>query len=156
MTNENPAPVPAFDAESWLAKDRAYTELAQSIRPANKAALFDALDVAGIAIVVVTFDGCGDSGQIETVEVRGAVDELPSTAIEIAYVSWGSTDVSRHQLNMREALEALVYAFLEQTHCGWENNEGAYGEFTFHVADRTITLDYNERIETSEYSQHVF
>ena len=35
---------------------------------------------------------------------------------------------------------------LEQTHGGWENNDGAYGEFTFDVAERTIKLDFNERI----------
>lgn len=57
---------------------------------------------------------------------------------------------------MREVVETLVYALLEQTHCGWENNEGAYGEFTFDVGDRSITLDYNERIESSEYTRHVF
>ena len=50
----------------------------------------------------------------------------------------------------------LVPNALAQTHGGWENNEGAYGEFTFDVAQRTITLDYNERVETSEYSQHMF
>jgi hypothetical protein len=53
-------------------------------------------------------------------------------------------------------VEALVYAFLAETHGGWENNEGAYGDFTFTVADRSIILDYNERIETSEYTQHIF
>ena len=56
----------------------------------------------------------------------------------------------------RDAVEALAYAFLEETHGGWENNEGAFGEFTFDVAERTITLDYNERFESSEYSQHLF
>ncbi len=50
---------------------------------------------------------------------------------------------------MKEAIERLAYE-------GWENNEGAYGNFLFDVTERTITLNYNERIETSEYSQHVF
>jgi hypothetical protein len=35
MTDENPAPQPAFDAESWRAKECAYAERAQSIRPTN-------------------------------------------------------------------------------------------------------------------------
>jgi hypothetical protein len=55
-----------------------------------------------------------------------------------------------------DAVEALVYALLEETHGGWENNEGAYGEFTFNVTERTITLDYNERYEDSHYTQHNF
>jgi len=156
MTDENPAPQPAFDTESWLAKERAHAELAQSIRPINKAVLFDTLAAAGIAVVVVTFDGYGDSGQIENIEVQGETIDLPTAEIEFASVAWGNLEITRHRLSVREALEALVYALLEQTHCGWENNEGAYGEFTFVVADRTVTLDYNERIETSEYTQHVF
>jgi ParB family transcriptional regulator, chromosome partitioning protein len=45
---------------------------------------------------------------------------------------------------------------LEETHGGWENNDGAYGEFTFDVANRTITLAYNERHMESDYSEHVF
>jgi len=31
-----------------------------------------------------------------------------------------------------------------------------WGEFHTDVWDRTITLDDNERIDTSEYTQHVF
>lgn len=57
---------------------------------------------------------------------------------------------------MKEAIERLAYDFLEETHGGWENNEGAYGDFLFDVTERTITLNYNERIDTSEYTQHVF
>lgn len=53
-------------------------------------------------------------------------------------------------------IERLVYDLLTDTHCGWENNDGAYGDFTFDVAERTITLDHNERYTASEYSQHVF
>ena len=57
---------------------------------------------------------------------------------------------------VRDAIETLAYDFLGQTHGGWENSDGAYGDFTFDVADRTITLDYNERHMESDYSQHVF
>lgn len=156
MTDENPTPVAAFDAESWFAKERTRAELAQSLLPTNKTVLFDTLTAAGIAVIVVTFDGYGDSGQIENIEVQGETTDLPATAIEFASVDWGGTEISRHQLGTREAVEAMVYALLEQTHCGWENNEGAYGEFTFDVADRSITLDYNERYESSEYTQHIF
>jgi len=31
----------------------------------------------------------------------------------------------------------------------------AYGDFTFDVADQTITLNYNERHMESDYSQHL-
>ena len=55
-----------------------------------------------------------------------------------------------------EAIETLGYDCLEEDHGGWENNDGAYGEFTFDVAERTITLDYNERHMESDHSAHTF
>jgi hypothetical protein len=69
---------------------------------------------------------------------------------------WGSNDIDRQSLSIHHAIEAVVYSLLGQTHGGWENSDGPYGDFTFDVADRTITPDYNERHMESDYSQHVF
>ena len=158
MCDNNSTPSPAFDANGFLEKDRAFTALSDSIRPANKTALFDALAAAGITSVLVHFDGSGDSGQIEDIDATAGERpaEIPNGNIEIAQVRWGDANVERTTLSVRDAIASLAYDFLEQTHGGWEDNEGAYGEFTFDVAQRTITLDYNERVETSEYSQHMF
>jgi hypothetical protein len=158
MTDSNPTPVPELDPTSWLAPDREFEKLCESIRPENKAALFDALADAGITSVEVTFDGYSDSGQIEDVTAKAGDKEvaLPAISIEVARAEWGSPDIARVTHSMSEAIEQLAYDFLRQTHEGWENNEGAYGDFFFDVAERTITLNYNERIETSEYTQHVF
>lgn len=57
---------------------------------------------------------------------------------------------------LRDAIETMAYDLLERTHSGWENNDGAYGEFTFDVVNRTVTLDYNERYTASENSTHEF
>ena len=132
--------------------------LSRAIRPANKAALFDALAATGITSILVHFDGSGDSGQIEDIDAAAGDQprDLPSGEIEIAHVHLGDPDIERTKLSVREAIESLAYDFLGQTHGGWEDNEGAYGEFTFDVAQRTITLEYNERVMTSEYSQHAF
>lgn len=157
--NDTPDSTPVIDPTSWLVQDREFQQLCESIRPENKATLFDALAQAGIATVLVKFDGYGDSGQIEDTSVHAGPDiaiNLPEGCIEIARVQWGSREISRQTLSVKDAIEHLVYDLLEQTHGGWENNEGAYGDFLFNVAERTITLDYNERIETSEYTQHVF
>ena len=59
-------------------------------------------------------------------------------------------------MSVRDAIERLAYDFLEVTHDGWENSDGAHGDFIFDVAERAITLDYNERHMESDYSQHVF
>ncbi|MBR1141020.1 MAG: hypothetical protein E6431_32125 [Bradyrhizobium sp.] len=68
----------------------------------------------------------------------------------------GSVAVVRETLSVKDAIEKLVYDLLQQTYRGWEINQGAYGDFLFDVGDRTVTLNFNERIETSEYTQHVF
>lgn len=158
MTDDTSAPVPTFDATSWLAREREFAKLCESVRPENKAALFDALAQAGITSVEVTFDGYGDSGQIEDITAKAADKDvaLPAVSLEIAHAEWGSPDIVRVTHSMKDAIEQIAYDFLRETHEGWENNEGAYGDFHFDVNDRTITLDYNERIETSEYTQHVF
>ena len=126
--------------------------------PANKTALFDALAAAGITTVIVNFDGCGDSGQIEMIEARAGDDviPLPTVQIEIASAVWGSATIDRQTRPVEAAIETLVYDVLSQEHGGWENNDGAYGEYTFDVAERTITLDYNERHMESDHSMHVF
>lgn len=159
MTDNTPTTPPSVDTTSWLEREqREFEKLCESIRSANKATLFDALAEAGVTSVVVTFDGYGDSGQIEDITAYAgdrAVD-LPAVAVEIVHAEWGQSALDRASLSMRRAIEQLAYDFLRETHCGWENNEGAYGDFTFNVATRSITLDYNERIETSEYTQHVF
>ena len=158
MSDNDSTPSPGFDANDFVEKDRAFSALSNSIRPANKTALFDALAAAGITSVLVHFDGSGDSGQIEDIDATAGDQsaEIPNGNIMIAQVRWGEPNIQRTTLPVRDAIESLAYDFLEQTHGGWENNEGAYGEFTFNVAERTIALDFNQRVETSEYFQHMF
>ena len=141
--------------QQLLAQDDARSRLAEEALPGNKTALFDALAAAGITIVVVTFDGAGDSGQIESIDahIGVALALLPICDIEIATPAWDGSELHRRTLPLGEAIEHLAYAFLEETRGGWEN-EGAFGKFAFDVAEQTIRLDYNERIESSEYSGH--
>ena len=70
--------------------------------------------------------------------------------MSLAKVPWNGDDIEVAASPLAEALEAVAYALLERGHDGWENNERAFGEFTFDVAQRSIRLDFNQRIETSE------
>ncbi len=145
-------------ASDWDAKRAAQDRLHAELQPQNQAALFDALAAAGVALIFVTFDGYGDSGQIENIEAKAgdAVVAMPAGEVVIAEAIWDQPGPSHSTVSIADAIERLAYDLLEQTHCGWENNDGAYGDFTFDAAERTITLDYNERYTASEYSQHVF
>jgi hypothetical protein len=158
MNHTEPADVSVSPSDSWQQQERAYARIASEVLVANKTALFDALAAAGITTVIVNFDGCGDSGQIEMIEARAGDGNhpLPAVEIEIASAQWGSATIDRRFRPVGEAIETVVYDVLSQTHGGWENNDGSYGDFTFDVTERTITLDYNERHMESDYSQHVF
>lgn len=159
--SKGPAPKP-FDMAAAMARYQAdrddYETRASAIRPANKTALFDALAASGITQVTVSFDGYGDSGQIEDISAIGAGGHmaLPETEISIATTSWGNAEITEHRMAVREAVEQLVYDCLAQTHPGWENNDGAYGEFTFDVAARVIALEHNERFTATETYAHEF
>jgi hypothetical protein len=158
MTDETSAPDPTGFLRDFDEKQRAYKTLSESIHAANKDALFPTLAAAGITSVLVRFDGSGDSGQIEEIDIVAGDKPatFPAENVVILRADWGATEPERVESSVNDAVEALVYAFLEETHGGWENNEGAYGEFTFNVPERTITLDYNERYEDSHYTQHSF
>jgi hypothetical protein len=124
----------------------------------NKGIVFGALSAAGITHVAIGFDGEGDSGQIDGAAAFAgdkSVD-FPTTTVKIYSAQSGCEDLATHETSLREAVEELCYAYLEQEHCGWENNDGAFGEFAFHVAERKIELDFNGRFTDCSHSSHTF
>jgi hypothetical protein len=142
----------------WQAKAAARAKLEAELFAINKTALLKALALAGVTHVTVSFDGYGDSGQIENVEVRAGDDEaiMPAATIEIVESVWDEAEPRRISVSIPAAVESLAYDVLERTHCGWENNDGAYGDVVFDVAGDVITLDYNERYTASENYTHTF
>jgi hypothetical protein len=147
------------DFVAYEQKCAAASALRADALPLNKSALFDAVAAAAIQTVVIEFDGCGDSGQLENITGLGAENTeipLPEDEIEMHEVQFEGPSISVVKRTVRDVLETLAYDFLEQTHDGWENGDGAHGEFTFDVATRSITLDYNERFTDSTNYQHEF
>lgn len=142
----------------YLEQRRARRALADAARPANKAALFDALAGAGITAVIVAFDGSCDEGQIESITafVGEAAVDLPPGLIAISQPRRDGSEVDVETCPPAEAIETLAYDCLEETHGGWEINDGAFGTFTFDVAARTVQLDYNERVMGTVSAEHVF
>lgn len=147
---------PAIDIAALMQRLNAEQAQARTLVEPNKRALFAILTPAGITRVAVTFDGGGDSGQIEAVEAYCGDETatLPDCEVTLSRYSYRSSEVEKVALSVPEAIEDLCYALLGQEHGGWENNEGGYGEFVFDVVGDTIALDMNIRIETSEYHGH--
>ena len=100
------------------------------------------LQAAGIDRVQILYDGCGDSGCIESITYTDGQGSTVDPAGTLAMTE--------------EQLMDLFYDLTQARHPGWENNDGAYGDFTFDVAERTIALDYNERFTSSENYTHEF
>ena len=125
----------------------------------NKAALFEALAAAGVTTATVTFDGSGDQGQIEEVAAYAGDDQpqdFPHGTVEYKEVGLGAAEPTTSTVPVRDVLENLAYALLSHTHDGWEDGDGAHGEFTFDVAARSITLGFHERYTDTTYHEHEF
>jgi hypothetical protein len=133
--------------------------------------LFDTLAQTKVSSIEVSFEGCGDSGQIESVDYTDAngkgIDEayLNKTIVKgsatTAYMQYSEKTKQLEQGKskegtVREIIEEICYDKLGASHGGWELNEGSYGTFHFDVAGRKVTLEYNERIEEVRTSEESF
>lgn len=121
--------------------------------PVLKAALFDALEAAGIDHVELPFSGSGDEGFVEqgTAYVNTASAEAPNyvpTDLPSVSICWTSIDPSGATITKEEPLaqklEDLAWRCVWATSPGWENNEGAEGTVTFHCQDREIRVDMTQ------------
>ena len=155
------APAPEISSElARILADQAERDTAEvALHARNKEALFDGLRLVGIARVLVSFDGSGDSGQIETIEARNDADHsvtLPAVQITFAGIDWQSGAPTERRLTFEAAVEELAYDLLSDTHSGWQDNDGAYGEFCIDARARSIHLEFNERFTSSELYTHDF
>ena len=126
----------------------------EDVRARDKEIIFAALAEAGIKTLIVHFDGYGDSGQIESIDgwAKAADDpNLFTGASSIPFPSNHKLQLASSpsdppaETTLQDAIESMVYDFLEETHWGWEDGEGAYGTFVFSVPERTVTLKHHER-----------
>ena len=166
------------DFDSYTASYERHRQTVNRANELNKAIVFDALTTAGITDITVTFDGYGDSGQIEGITAHigetpkalpappatGPLPEtqpeaavpLPETRLTIHQAQWNSDEVGLRETTLQDAIEELCYGYLEQEHGGWEINDGSYGAFRFDVAARAIHLEFNGRFTDVATSHHAF
>ena len=109
--------------------------------------------------IVVTFDGSGDSGQIEDMNFQ-FYDELAITK-HPATLSIGVFDVQegfehrdgkwepiikQKELTLADALEIITYDILNANIPGWEINEGTSGTITYDTDTGAIRCEFSERV----------
>jgi|SRR5580700_1450011 hypothetical protein len=127
-------------------------ELSSDNYDAQKGVIFEVLRKADVTEVRVDFDGSGDEGQFgEFSALRGgSFVDLPELKVTL-------TDGAEvHSKTLQEAIEDMCCDFLENTHEGWEIDDGSYGEFTFDVGSSTVTLDFNSRYIEVYTETHTF
>lgn len=96
------------------------------------------LTALGVTTVVAEYDGCGDSGQIESIDFRNAAGESCAEVPD----------------EVEKQVQDLLYDLLEVRHGGWENNDGAFGTFCWNLSDQTLDHEHNERYTEYEVSSH--
>ena len=119
---------------------------------ATKEVLFDILEKNNVERFSVDFDGSGDSGQIDSINLDKKI--LSQKVKGICFregTFWDnekneSVKKTRDEATVEEVVEQLCYDYLEDKCGGWEINEGSYGEFIFYVDERKVVLDFNERV----------
>lgn len=131
------------------------------LRPTDKEALSTITRrarEAGATEIQIEFDGCGDSGSIETIWFDKSTVmpdfEVPYVRHRSVYLSGRWTEDTEHtHVHWRKALTAISYAILDASNIDWYNNEGGYGEITIHLDGPldVIELNMNQRIETVEH-----
>ncbi len=156
--SDNSTPAPSTVPPKENPAPTAYEMLQAQCLAHNKTALFDALAAAGITSLSIDFNGYSDEGHFGDTEAKSSdtVVNMPATRIAWLAAAPDTDDPQHTTVAIDDGVESLIFDYLEDTHMGWEDGEGGYGTFLFHVGARTITLDYNERfIEIRNY-QHVF
>jgi hypothetical protein len=146
---------------SWISER---TQQLKQKREMNKQFVLDFMSKHNVKEVVLQFDGCGDSGQIEDIEYNGETStNLDLHEEKVLMISSDQKYVDGKWVVNTEPVEATAdilfeeyaYLALEARHSGWEINEGSFGTIRIR-ADGSGGIEYNERIETVEYSEDEF
>ncbi|MFL6605780.1 MAG: DUF6878 family protein [Steroidobacteraceae bacterium] len=122
---------------------RAYRENLRRILPV--------LREQGIQRVVITFDGCGDSGSIDDAQFDPSsptAEAVIVEVIEIVMVREGDGWKSERQLirlELAQAIYLLAEDFIEETGIDWSDQDGGFGELNIDVEAGTVSLEISTR-----------
>ena len=116
--------------EDFAAKWKREGEERAKANHVERQQLFKELRAAGVTLVTVSYNGSGDSGDVEATVLEGGGDGAKA---------------------FEERCSDAAMAALEDKHSGWEINEGAFGNVVFDITKGKVRLEHNHRVESSEY-----
>jgi len=138
---------------------------------ANKMAIIKVLKENYLGGARATYSGSCDSGQIDDVRfwpgnitVADALNPdarilkensgIPDVSLQVlkAKDRWNNPGVpeSLQTVTLTEAIEELLYDWLESNHGGWENNDGADGHMDLNVETGEVTFTHNINVTSQE------
>lgn len=127
--------------------------------------MMDDLARDGFTKAIVYFDGCGDSGSVESVSFYKGEQYIPtdlttlnsdtlktkkypivttSTSYDEDSKKWVDLDESK-LCSAPELIEHIAYQKLDESNIDWYNNDGGYGELMFIFNKKKIKLNMNTR-----------
>lgn len=93
----------------------------------------------GIVKIEVSYEGYGDSGDIENIDFYDASGKaLDDFTVPNPY--FGRDELENEQVDFTELLQELVWTWLEHAHGGWEINEGSTGHYTLTLDENVLTV----------------
>ncbi len=107
--------------------------------------------------IEMPFDGESDSGCIDSVTfIKGSQnvqldDDLTFLKFKMKRNQGWSGKVIDLEESLEECLTEVGYSVLPG---GWEINEGSFGTIIISVETGKVKLEFNQRLESSEYSEN--
>jgi len=139
-SNDGVTLVDTFNSTSSSSLQEYYAKRLEHVRR-NLPEAARQLKEIGVVRVEVDYDGCGDSGQIESLHYFD-VDYKP-------------IDLSGHFLHLKtDRLMDLFDDLIEVRHAGWENNDRAFGAFVWDLTADTLSHSHSERYTECETTEH--
>lgn len=129
----------------------------------NRTILLEALSLLGIQKVFVTYEGGGDSGDVEQVSVEPASLEHHLHEHRLAVWCLRYSTALQHDFLARDiekpiplidALKQFALDWLEVAYPGWEINDGARGVVVIHVTEQSCRLEHHQFYVESQLYEH--
>lgn len=132
----------------------------------NKEIIIKALSNAGIAKVVICYDGAGDSGMFEDAQffddekqVTLSKDvDVVLTEVPPYWITKADSETEKpktYTQTLPKAVTDLAYDFVSNLNPGWEISEGSFGDIAIDVKENKMLMVHNMRytqFHTSEIS----
>jgi hypothetical protein len=145
-----------IEPNSFVQQYARHARLLAEANDQNMSAVFEALEGTPVTRLHVSFDGACNSGRITgvTAYAGDATAAMPPRKLELQRAAWGSDTLQPSVQVLESAIEDLCYDLLEHYHGGWENDDGARGQFEIDVEKLTVTLEFNPKLTETTQNQH--